>query len=63
VSLGRGCVIRNSSIENTIVMDETVIADCPGIRDSMIGRFARIIGAPEGSKFTLGDHSQFEGPA
>jgi len=63
VSLGWGCVIRNSSIENTIVMDETVIADCPGIRDSMIGRFARIIGAPEGSKFTLGDHSQFEGPA
>jgi hypothetical protein len=44
-------------------MDETAIDGCPGIRDSMIGRFARISGAPEGSRFTLGDHSQFEGPA
>ena len=63
VSLGAGCVIRNSSIANAIVMDQTVVEDCPGIRDSMVGRFAHVSAAPEGSRLILGDHSRFEGPA
>jgi hypothetical protein len=44
-------------------MEATVIEDSPGVRDSMIGRFARVVCAPAGARLTLGDHSQFEGPA
>jgi glucose-1-phosphate thymidylyltransferase len=62
VSIGPGCVIRNSSLENSILMDEAVVEDCPGIRDSIVGRFAVARRAPAGSVLTLGDLSCFEGP-
>lgn len=63
VSIGTGCTIIGSVIENSIVMQDTVIEDSPGIRDSMIGRFAVVRQAPAGARLTLGDHSRFEGPA
>ena len=63
VAIGRECVVEASSIEGSIVMEETEIRDCPGIVDSMIGRFAHVCGAPAGARLTLGDHSRFEGGA
>jgi len=60
VSVGPGAVVTNSNLENTIVMEESSIVGCPGIVDSMIGRFVTVSGAPNGSRLTLGDHSRFE---
>jgi glucose-1-phosphate thymidylyltransferase len=62
-SVGPRCVVRGSTVENTILMEHAVLEDCPGIRDSMIGRFAVARRAPQGAVLTLGDHSSFEGPA
>lgn len=61
VAIGRDCRVEFATIENSIVMEETEIRDCPGIVDSMIGRFAHVSGAPAGARLTLGDHSRFEG--
>ncbi len=61
VAIGRDCTVEFAAIENSIVMEETEIRDCPGIVDSMIGRFAHVSGAPAGARLTLGDHSRFEG--
>lgn len=62
VSLGRGSVVKDSEVRNAIVMEESTIASCPGIVDSMIGRFTVVTRAPAGARLTLGDHSRFEGP-
>ncbi len=59
-AIGDDCDISSASITNTIVMEQSTIRDCPGVRDSMIGRFAVVTGAPAGSRLTLGDHSRFE---
>ena len=61
-SIGPGCVVRETTIGNSIVMEDAMISDCPGITDSMIGRFAVVERAPAGARLTLGDHSCFEGP-
>ncbi len=60
VAIGRDCAVSGSAIRNSIVMDETEVRDCPGVQDSMIGRFVRVAGAPAGSRLTLGDHSCVE---
>lgn len=60
VAIGDGCEIADSALTNTIVMEQTVVRSSPGIRDSMIGRFAVVTGAPAGARLTLGDHSRFE---
>lgn len=60
VSIGAGCELFSVTIENAIVMDHAILHRCPGIADSMIGRFTFVSGAPEGSRLTLGDHSRFE---
>jgi glucose-1-phosphate thymidylyltransferase len=60
VAIGDGCTFEGVTIENAIVMEQSVLTRCPGIIDSMIGRFARVTGAPAGSRLTLGDHSCFE---
>jgi glucose-1-phosphate thymidylyltransferase len=63
VSIGDGCTLDHVNIRNAIVMDHTELTDCPGIADSMIGRFVRVSGAPAGSRLTLGDHSCLEAGA
>jgi glucose-1-phosphate thymidylyltransferase len=63
VSVGDGCILDRVNIRNAIVMDHTQLTDCPGIADSMIGRFVRVSGAPAGSRLTLGDHSCLEAGA
>lgn len=60
VAVGDGCEIADSALTNTIVMEQSVVRSSPGIRDSMIGRFAVVTGAPAGARLTLGDHSRFE---
>ena len=60
MSIGPGCELRSVTIENSIVMERTVIERSPGIRHSMIGRYAFVSGAPNGARLTLGDHSRFE---
>ncbi len=60
VSVGDGCALERVSIRNAIVMDHTELTDCPGIVDSMIGRFVRVCRAPAGARLTLGDHSCLE---
>jgi len=60
VAIGARCALSNVGIQNSIVMEDTGLADCPDIRDSMIGRYARVAGAPVGARLTLGDHSRIE---
>jgi glucose-1-phosphate thymidylyltransferase len=60
VAIGRDCALTSVAISNAIVMEESVLNDCPGIEDSMIGRFCRVSGARAGSRLTLGDHSRLE---
>lgn len=60
VAIGDGCEVSDAVLTNTIVMEQSTISDCPGVRDSMIGRFAVVAGAPARSRLTLGDHSRFE---
>ena len=63
VAIGSGSHIEGSAIRNSIVMEESFITACPGLEDSMIGRFTVVERAPAGARLTLGDHSRFEGPA
>ena len=60
VAIGDHCSLDGVAIRNAIVMDHAEIRDCPGIIDSMIGRYARVCGAPAGARLTLGDHSCLE---
>jgi hypothetical protein len=63
VAVGAGSTLSETSISDSIVMEECAIDCCPGIERSMIGRFAVVRRAPKGTRLTLGDHSRFEGPA
>jgi glucose-1-phosphate thymidylyltransferase len=63
VSIGDGCTLDDVAIRNAIVMDHTELVDCPGVVNSMIGRFVRVCGAPPGARLTLGDHSCIEAGA
>ena len=60
VAIGADCVLRNVSISNSIVMEQSELRACEGIEASMIGRFGYVSGAPAGARLTLGDHSRFE---
>lgn len=62
VAVGGGSKIAASTIRNSIVMEDSSISACPGIEDSMVGRFTVIERAPAGARLILGDHSRFEGP-
>lgn len=60
VAVGAGCIVMRSTLVDSIVMESSVVEDCPGVRESMIGRFAEVRRAPAGSLLVLGDHSRFE---
>jgi len=61
-AIGPECVIRNSEIEHTIVMDHCQITDVPHrITDSLIGRDVTLSSShtkPKAYKLMLGDHSK-----
>lgn len=60
VAVGPGALVERSAVADAIIMEEAVVRDCPGIAQSMVGRFAHVCGAPAGTRLTLGDHSRFE---
>lgn len=60
VAIGARCELTEVAIRNSIVMEDSIIAACPEIADSMIGRNVRVAGAPAGARLTLGDHSRVE---
>jgi glucose-1-phosphate thymidylyltransferase len=61
-AIGRDCIIRNSEVEHTIVMERSQILDVPRrIEDSVIGRDVVVTcssGQPKAHKLVLGDHSR-----
>ncbi len=60
VAIGARSELTDVGLRNSIVMEDSVLAACPEIADSMIGRFVRVAGAPVGARLTLGDHSRME---
>jgi glucose-1-phosphate thymidylyltransferase len=65
-AIDHGCRIKGCRIDDTIVMEETVIEDIHfPVLQSMIGRYVELRGghgAGGGYKLTLGDHSRIEMP-
>jgi glucose-1-phosphate thymidylyltransferase len=65
-SIDHGCRIRGCRIENSVVMEDTVIEDIHWpIVQSLIGRFVELRGGHAvggGYSLTLGDHSRIEMP-
>lgn len=65
-SIDQGCRIRGCRIENSVVMEQTVIEEIHWpIVQSMIGRFVELRGGQKvggGYSLTLGDHSRIEMP-
>jgi glucose-1-phosphate thymidylyltransferase len=61
-AIGPECVIRESEIEHSIVMERSRLIGIPHrIEDSLIGRdvsIERADGKPKAYKLMLGDHSQ-----
>ncbi|MBU7041849.1 MAG: glucose-1-phosphate thymidylyltransferase, partial [Theionarchaea archaeon] len=61
-SIGNNVVIKNTEVESSIVMDDTVISDGERIFDSLIGRGCEISSSrtrvPRGYTLVLGDNSQ-----
>ncbi len=62
-SLGNNCVITNTEIEDSIVMDKANIEDCNRIVDSLIGKDVTVTKntrLPTGYRFVVGDNSEVE---
>ena len=61
-SIYHHCVIEDSEIEHSIVLENSRIADLPArVEDSLIGRHVQLTRSPikpKAYKLTLGDHSQ-----
>jgi glucose-1-phosphate thymidylyltransferase len=61
-AIGSDCVVRESEIEHTIVMERSCVLDVPHrIEDSLIGRdvtISRSPSRPRAYKLMLGDHSK-----
>jgi glucose-1-phosphate thymidylyltransferase len=59
-SIGKGCQIRDTEIEDSIIMDGSNITNAGRIVESLVGRNARIMesnGKPKGSRLIIGDNS------
>ena len=59
-SIGNNCEIKNSEVEDSVVMDGVKLINAGNIVDSMIGRGAVIEknkNLPKGNKFIIGDNS------
>ncbi len=60
VALGDRTTVRDSTVTNAIVMDDTVVERCEGVVDSMLGKDVRLTNLAAGSRLALGDHSRVE---
>ena len=62
-SVGNFCKLKNTEIENSIVLDKAEISDVKKIYDSLIGKEVKIFKKqtiPKGKKFVVGDRSVLE---
>jgi glucose-1-phosphate thymidylyltransferase len=61
-SIYHHCIVENSEIEHSIVLENSRIVDLPArVEDSLIGRHVQLTRSPikpKAYKLTLGDHSQ-----
>ncbi|WP_024805882.1 glucose-1-phosphate thymidylyltransferase [Nocardia sp. BMG51109] len=59
-SIGAKCTVRDSAIENTIVLEDACVEGVPDLRRSMIGRCAEVRGgaAIDHCRLVIGDHSK-----
>jgi glucose-1-phosphate thymidylyltransferase len=60
-SIGAGCVLQGAALESSIVMDGSVLTDVGHIKDSVIGREARVsrtVARTDGHRLIVGDHGQ-----
>jgi len=59
-SIGKGCQIRDTEIEDSIIMDGSNIMNAGRIIESLVGRNTTVMesnGKPKGSKLIIGDNS------
>ena len=60
-SIGKGCQIKETEIEDSIIMDGSNIVKAGRIVESLVGRNVRIMesdGKPKGSRLIIGDNSE-----
>ena len=60
-AIGNGCVVRDTEIEDSVVLDESIIETAGRIVESLIGRGVRIRKdsiKPSGHRFVIGDNSE-----
>ncbi|MFJ9946681.1 glucose-1-phosphate thymidylyltransferase [Kitasatospora sp. NPDC091207] len=62
-SIGRGCVVTDSRLEESIALDEASITGVRGLRGSLIGRAATVGISDQGTdhfRLVVGDHARVE---
>ena len=62
-SIGNNCKIVNTEIEDSIIMDGSVVESCSRIVDSLIGKNVKVKKSkklPEGYRLVVGDYSEVE---
>ncbi|MFE0351658.1 glucose-1-phosphate thymidylyltransferase [Streptomyces griseoluteus] len=62
-SIGRDCRLRDTSVENSIVLDGASVSRVPALHGSLIGRSAAVTCADGGTvhhRLVVGDHTQVE---
>ena len=62
-SIGNNCKIKDTEIEDSIIMEGTQVQNSWRIIESVIGRDVKIIGnsrLPEGHRLVIGDNSEIE---
>ncbi len=60
-AIGKGCVIVETEIEDSVILDESIIENAGRIVESLIGRGVRIRrgnSKPSGHRFVVGDNSE-----
>ncbi|NUS06800.1 MAG: NTP transferase domain-containing protein [Nonomuraea sp.] len=62
-SIGPDCVIEDSTVEGSIVLEGASLHGVGPLRNSLIGRDAQVSACAEGSRLILGDRSQLLLPA
>lgn len=60
-SIGRSCQVQSADLADSIVLVGASISHVPGLRDSLIGRFATVgTAANTGQRLVVGDHTHIE---